>query len=87
MDDAEIRAREDRTLRGAAIGFAVTAVLAAGITWAAIETRAAILGLLAFIVLGVGLGIFANARMRIAFARFERLRAARRAAEQAAKTG
>lgn len=78
MEEAELRAREDRALRGAVIGFAVTAVLAAGIVWAAIETQAAILGLLAFIVFGVGLGILVNARMRVAFARFHRLRAARR---------
>jgi len=81
MDDAALRTQEARTLRGAAIGFAVTLAIAAGIVWAAIETGAGGLTLLAFLVALIGAGVFFNARMRVAFARFERLRAARRAAE------
>ncbi len=81
MDDAELRAREERQLRGAAIGFAVTAVLGGGIVWAAIELGAGALMLLAFLVVAIGMGIFFSTRMRIALARFGRLRAAREAAE------
>lgn len=84
MDDAAIRAQEQRQLRGAAIGLAVTVLLAAGIVWAAFELGVGGLTMLAFLVFAVGLGVFFNTRMQIAFARFERLRAARRAAETAA---
>jgi hypothetical protein len=81
MDDATIRAQEERKLRGAAIGFGAMVVVAAGIVWAAIETSVGALTLLAFLFFAIGMGVFFNTRMRIAFARFERLRAARQAAE------